>query len=119
MTAPPLHQQLADLRAPQDLGKYGIVTLSAPLLTWVNLVVSRWTTTYELPVPTLYATPDGQISAEWTIGEWEVIAKIGAPDRGVRLVAVCTNDDRRGDYKETTVNDVGAYVAALYAKGGR
>ncbi|MGK3967706.1 hypothetical protein WMF38_26475 [Sorangium sp. So ce118] len=89
--------QTENLLLPQDLGDAGTVTLDPDGVAWLNDILHNLTDEAQVPLPYLYATPDAEVSAEWTFGPWEVVITFSLESRAATLLAVNTSTGKSAD----------------------
>lgn len=61
--------------------------LPAEGLSWLEGLLTDLMVERSLPEPRLYATPEGEVEAEWSFGAWEVSATIDLEKKGAWMHA--------------------------------
>ncbi|XYH95403.1 hypothetical protein ACMHYB_47620 [Sorangium sp. So ce1128] len=108
-----IDSQTENLLLPQDLGDAGTVTLDPDGVAWLNDILHNLTDEAQVPLPYLYATPDAEVSAEWTFGPWEVIATFSLESRSAALLAVNTTTGKSADDEVADAGSPDATVAIV------
>jgi hypothetical protein len=88
-------------------------------LSWLEGLLIRLMVERYLPKPRLYATPDGEVEAEWSFGAWEVSATLDLDKKSAWMHAanVQTLEDAEETLALETLTGVERLVAFLMQYG--